>query len=209
MTQHKKIIFSVFAGLLISVLISMTADFTAFAGECSDIRDEIVRIHILANSNTKEDQALKIKVRDRILEECSDLFESGGAKQDALDALSSHLPQIKLAAQQEIERQGYDYPVQVSLQSTYFTTRVYDTLTLPAGNYDALRIEIGKGAGHNWWCIAFPQMCLPAAEQKTPPDQIFSEKQEDIIENPQKYEVKFAILELFESIGKKISKLFE
>lgn len=209
MTQRKKLILSVFAGLILSVLICMTTDFTAFAGECSDIRNEIVRIHILANSNTKEDQALKIKVRDRILQECSAYFQPNSTKEDALNTLSSHLPQIKLAAEQELERQGYDYPVRVSLQNTYFTTRVYDTLTLPAGNYDALRIEIGEAAGHNWWCIAFPQMCLPAVEQKTPPDEVFSEEQEDILKNPQKYEVKFAIVEFFESIGQKISKIFE
>ena len=209
MTQRKKLVVSVFAGLILSILISMTADFTAFAGECSDIRDEVVRIHILANSNTREDQELKIKIRDRILTECSDIFAPNGTKQDALNALSHYLPQIKLAAEEELERLGYAYPVNVSLEKTYFTTRFYENLTLPAGTYDALRVEIGKASGHNWWCIAFPQMCLPAAEQKTPPDQVFSEQQEDIMENSQKYEVKFAIVEFFESIGQKISKLFE
>ncbi len=209
MTQRKKMILSVFLGLILSILISMTADFTAFAGECSDIRDEVVRIHILANSNTQEDQELKLKVRDRILQECSDIFVPSGTKQDALDSLSRHLPQLKLAAEQELERLGYAYPVDVRLEKTYFTTRVYDTLTLPAGTYDALRVEIGQAAGHNWWCIAFPQMCLPAAEQKTPADEIFSEQQEEIMENSQKYEVKFAIVEFFESIGQKISEFFE
>ncbi len=209
MTQRKKLIISVFMGVILSVLISMTADFTAFAGECSDIREEIVRIHILANSNTHQDQELKLKIRDRILQECSDIFVTGGTKQDALDTLSLHLPQLKLAAEQELERLGFAYPIHVRLEQAYFTTRVYDNLTLPAGTYDALRIEIGQAAGHNWWCIAFPQMCLPAAEQKTPSDQIFSERQEDIMENSRKYEVKFAIVEFFESIGQKISEWFE
>lgn len=209
MTQRKKIILSIFLGLILSMFISMTADFTAFARECSDIREEVVRIHILANSNTREDQELKIKIRDCILEECSDLFVANGTKEQALETLSNHLNQIKLTAEQEMERLGYSYPIHVSLEKTYFTTRVYDTLTLPAGIYDALRIEIGQAAGHNWWCIAFPQMCLPAAEQKTPADQIFSEQQEEIMENSQKYEVKFAIIELFESIGQKISAIFE
>ncbi len=115
----------------------------------------------------------------------------------------------KLTAEQESERLGYAYPSHVSLEKTYFTTRVYDNLTLPAGIYDAFRVEIGQAAGHNWWCIAFPQMCLPAAEQKTPARSGILRAAGGYYGKFSEIRGKFAIVELFESIGQKISAIFE
>ena len=97
-------------------------------------------------------------------------------------------------------KNGYNYPVDVELKNTHFNTRVYDEVTLPAGNYDALRVIIGDGNGKNWWCVMFPPMCLPAAEEKCELSEVLDESELKIVSNKSRYEVKFKVVELFEEL---------
>lgn len=157
----KRIELAILAGLICSVIIGSFAPFTA---ACSDIRGNVLRLHIMANSNSKEDQELKLRVRDRILEETGGLFTQVADEENARKAVEENMEQLVAAAQREVWSSGYDYPVSGSIQNMYFTTRVYGDVTMPAGYYDAVSLTIGEAQGRNWWCVVFPPMCVGAAE---------------------------------------------
>lgn len=123
------------------------------------ISAKVVRFHVLANSDTDEDQALKLKVRDRVLQEYGEMLSSCQSKEETLEALREARKEICQIAQAEVIAQGYQYPVRVSIAREEFPFKRYDDLIFPAGIYDALRIEIGEAQGHNWWCVLYPQMC--------------------------------------------------
>ena len=127
------------------------------------LADKVVRLHILANSDSEEDQALKLRVRDRVLERATELLEQTGDRREAADVLQSHLPELERIAAEEISDCGYEYDVTAEVANTMFPTKEYDGFTLPAGEYLALRIIIGEGNGHNWWCVVFPPLCTTEA----------------------------------------------
>ena len=185
-------------GLILAVLVS----FTGFATQCEDIPDRVLRLHILANSDSEEDQALKLKVRDRIVTESAGLFDQVTDRESARAVVEKNMDALREAAQDEVYRQGYSYPVSMELTHMYFTTRVYGETALPAGYYEALRVTIGAGAGHNWWCVIFPAMCLPVAEESQELDGVLNEEQMEIVEEGEsaQYEIKFKALEWYEQI---------
>ena len=121
----------------------------------SKLADKLTRLHVLANSDSVEDQTLKLQVRDAVLE--------ASAGESVLD--NTLLNKLEQAAQAEVFRQGYTYPVTVTRENCYFDTRVYETFSLPAGYYDAVRVVIGEGAGKNWWCVIYPPLCAGMCEQ--------------------------------------------
>ena len=121
---------------------------------------KVVRFHVLANSDSEPDQNLKLAVRDRVLREYGDLLENCENKKETLQALEQVKQEICETAAAEVQRQGYEYPVRVSLVREEFPFKKYDDLIFPAGVYDALRIEIGAAEGQNWWCVLYPQMCF-------------------------------------------------
>ena len=127
------------------------------------LADKVVRLHVLANSDSEEDQALKLRVRDRVLERAAELLEQSADRQEAEALLRGNLLELENLAAEEIAAAGYDYPVTAELTDTTFPTREYDGFTLPAGEYLALRIVIGEGAGQNWWCVVFPPLCTTAS----------------------------------------------
>ena len=185
-------------GLILAVLVS----FTGFATQCEDIPDRVLRLHILANSDSEEDQALKLKVRDRIVTESAGLFDQVTDRESARAVVEKNMDALREAAQDEVYRQGYSYPVSMELTHMYFTTRVYGETALPAGYYEALRVTIGAGAGHNWWCVIFPAMCLPVAEESQELDGVLNEEQMEIVEEGEsaQYEIKFKALVWYEQI---------
>ena len=124
------------------------------------IAAKVVRFHVLANSDSEKDQALKLAVRDRVLQEYGDLLETCENKEETLTALEHAKQEICETAAKEVVAQGYDYPVRVSIVREEFPFKKYDDLIFPAGVYDALRIEIGEAEGQNWWCVLYPQMCF-------------------------------------------------
>lgn len=193
----KKIELSILIGLIFTILVG---GFTTFAADCNEIREDVLRLHILANSDSKEDQALKLKVRDRILKEMGSVFETPETLEEAKNSASDHLEEVKRIAQDEIFCNGYDYSVNAELVNMYFTTRQYDTFTLPAGMYDAVRITIGKAEGKNWWCVLYPPLCLPAAQPQEVLKEEFSEEEADLVGKNPNYEVRFAVVEWFENL---------
>lgn len=192
----KRTEFAILVGLILSVIIS---SFSAFARGCEDVRGEVLRLHILANSDSEEDQSLKLTVRDAILEHSGELFDSSLTLSGAIEAAEEALPEIERIAREQIEAQGYSYDVKASICETYFETRKYEKYTMPAGTYSALQVKIGKAEGKNWWCVLFPALCIPAAQDSAQAEDVFSESELDTVTSP-KYEAKFAIVEFFENL---------
>ena len=171
------------------------------------LADKVVRLHILANSDSEEDQALKLRVRDRVLERATELLEQTGDRREAADVLQSHLPELERIAAEEISDCGYEYDVTAEVANTMFPTKEYDGFTLPAGEYLALRIIIGEGNGHNWWCVVFPPLCTTAAAD-LPASALaagFDEEEVALVtEENEGYVLKFKAMEWWEAIREKI-----
>ena len=131
--------------------------------EQAALSDQVIRLHVIANSDTEADQALKLRIRDRILEEAAGYFQAGQTVEEAAAELTEYLPTLAEAGAQVVREAGYDYPVRVELEDTQFPTKEYDGFTLPAGEYLALRVLIGEAKGQNWWCVVFPPLCTTAS----------------------------------------------
>lgn len=194
----KKLDLSILVGFILAVLFS---GFTSFANECNIIRENVFRLHIMANSNEEQDQQLKLAVRDALLLQTQDIFTNSQDKTQAMMLADANIDKIKEIAIQEVKNQGYDYPVRVSIVKMFFTTRQYGEVLVPSGMYDALRVEIGSGQGNNWWCVMFPPMCLPSVSSK---DEV-SDLEIDIVElgTQPKLVPSFAIVEWIETIANK------
>ena len=170
----------------------------------NEIYDSVLRLHVIANSNSKEDQELKLKVRDAILEKSEALFGNSNNRNEAIDIVRSNLPEIEKEAIEVIKREGYSYSVSVELGEENYPTKNYESFCFPSGNYMSLRIIIGEGEGENWWCVLFPPMCVSAASMSNPDDSFISvglnKEQYGIItetDSP-KYQARFRILEVIE-----------
>ena len=134
----------------------------ALLADRQTLRQELVRLHVVAASDSSEDQAIKLQVKDAVVSSLKTELENLRSAEEALAYLQAQLPQIELLANQILQASGSGDVAGVSLQMEEFPTRYYDTFALPAGVYQALRITIGAGDGKNWWCVAFPGLCLPA-----------------------------------------------
>ncbi len=173
----------------------------AFEDTCEGLRGDILRLHVIANSDSAADQSLKLKVRDAVLKEGSELFSDCETIDSAKIQAASALYSIRRIARQAVYGEGYDYNVNIRLEKTYFPTRVYENITLPAGYYDALKIVIGEGKGQNWWCVMFPCLCLPGACKKEDVlKEVLNEKEIDLVTSDVKYEVRFWIIEKYYEI---------
>lgn len=197
------------AGLLGSIIFTNFADFENTLGS---IRQDVLRMHILANSDSKEDQNLKLCVRDELLEKSEELFGECKTLEDMKICAEEKKDEINSLVLDVIHEKGFDYTANTQVVNMEFDAREYGDITMPAGTYDALRITIGNAQGHNWWCVMYPPLCLPAAENAEADmenaNRYFNEKQLDIMENPDDYEVKFKCVEWYNSIKKKISQWF-
>ena len=197
----RKLEISLFCGLVISVLLSIIS----FGASCGEIRQDVLRMHVIANSDSAEDQAVKLKVRDAVLEAGEDLFDGTLTAEGAEQMLDSDIERLQNAAQNVLTENGFDYGVRVEIGKDYFNTRTYDgEVTLPAGEYEAVRVILGEGQGQNWWCVMFPPMCLPAAEADTEISDVLTQNEEDVVKSNPKYEARFKIVELFENFYRKI-----
>ena len=172
------------------------------------LADKVVRLHVLANSDGEEDQALKLKVRDRVLERATEILEQSRDRDQAETRLRACLPELEALAAAEIAANGYDYAVSAEVTDTVFPTKEYDGFTLPAGEYLALRVVIGEGAGRNWWCVVFPPLCTAATADVPAAALAAGLSEEDvglITEEDQGYVLKFKSMELWEQIREKLS----
>ena len=173
----------------------------------SEIYDSVLRLHILANSDSEEDQELKLKVRDTILEHSSELFGDSQSIEDAALVINSNIDTITELARQVIIENGYDYPVSVTLTNERYPTRSYESLCFPSGEYLSLRVMIGDAEGQNWWCVLFPPLCLSAATEKKTAEDAFiavgltGDQYRIITESDNtKYTVRFKLLETIEGL---------
>lgn len=173
----------------------------SFEKRCDGIREDILRLHVIANSDSKEDQALKLKIRDAILENSASTLEGCDDIISAKTKIGSSVASFRDIAQQCVFEHGYDYNVSIYLDKSYFPTRVYDNVTMPAGYYNALKIVIGKGEGKNWWCVMFPSLCLPGAYKKEDRlKQVLTEQELELVLSSPNYEVRFWLVEKYYDI---------
>lgn len=181
--KNRKLIFSL--ALIIS-FIYMVSFHSNSQEAYMNLKDGIIRLHVKANSDTEEDQALKLKVRDRILKETAPLLEKSESIEETRAIVKENLDNIKSIAEDVIKEEGKDYKVEVNFGMTSFPTRKYGEMVLPAGEYEALLVTIGEGKGQNWWCVMFPPLCFVemthgiAANTQESLDIVTDDKDEDL-----------------------------
>lgn len=188
--------------LLLSVAVFLITG--AMALQTQDaLADKVVRLHVLANSDAETDQALKLEVRDAVLEVAETLLKQSENRWEAEHLLRGELAELERIAAETIAKAGYNYPVTVELTDTDFPTREYDGFTLPAGEYLALRVLIGEAKGQNWWCVVFPPLCAAASTDVSVAafDAGLTEKEVGLItEENQGYVLKFKAVEFWETV---------
>ena len=183
-------------GLILSLCLSLCG----FEGKCDDLRGRVLRLHVLANSDSDADQALKLKVRDAVVEASAGWLNGVKSAADAEDILDARLSELTAVARETVRQAGYDYPVTAERRETYFTTRQYGDVTLPAGRYQAVRLVIGEGEGHNWWCVLFPPLCVSAATDAATTADVLTQAEDEIVTEPQRYAVRLKIVEWWEAV---------
>ena len=183
------------------LIVACVANIVAFAAECENVRRDVLRLHVVADSDSELDQQLKLLVRDAILEKGSELFDGTVTAQAAQQIITPRISELEAIAEEVLRSNGCDNEVTVTVQEEYFATRSYEQFTMPAGVYMAVRVNIGSAQGQNWWCVMFPPLCLPAATSDA--DAFFTEDEMKIISASPEYEPRFKIVEIIESLKNK------
>lgn len=192
-------------GVLFGLIFAIVLSFARFDANCSELRSGVLRLHIIANSDSDADQKLKLAVRDEILKSSINFFKDCNTVGDAIIKADQNVEDISKIANRVIAQNGYDYKARVSVGDRYFDTRVYDDFTLPAGKYKSLIVDLGKAEGKNWWCVVFPCVCVPSASEASLSDSVSSAAAQTA-ENAPKYQIKFKTVEIYEEIKKIFSK---
>lgn len=177
----------------------------------SDLSNSLFRLHVIANSNSKEDQNLKYLVRDELISYMNTLCSNVSSKEQAIAIANEHLDDFQKIANDVIFQNGFNYSARVQIGNFAFPTKTYGDISLPAGYYDALKVELGKAEGKNWWCVMFPSLCFVDINNGIVPEESKEELQSSLLEedynlissNNSEYKLKFKIVELFEN-----SKIF-
>ena len=173
----------------------------------TDLAEKVLRLHVVANSDSEADQALKLRVRDRVLETARPLLTESKNAAEAEAVISQNLPALTEAAQREIRSRGSSAPVRITLEDAWFPTRTYGAAALPAGTYRALRVVIGAGEGHNWWCVVFPSLCLPAVSEASLQTAGLSEEDIALVtEESPRYMFRFKTIEWWGSLKHSLSQ---
>lgn len=204
--------FIIFLLLAIFILLSANSYVNAVS---SNIADGVFRLHVIANSDSVEDQNLKYKVRDALLDYMNSICSDVSSKEDAMNIASEHLEDFKAIAENVIYENNYTYPVSVEIGKYDFPTKNYGDVSIPAGIYDALRVKIGKASGKNWWCVMFPPLCFVDVSSGIVPNESkellqenMSTEEYDLLTNSSNnsdLNFKFKIVELFENIKIKLA----
>ena len=163
------------------------------------LNEELIRLHVVANSDSEEDQTIKLQVRDAVTASLQNDLAKVADVEEAKAYLQENLPKIQAVANETLVAAGFDGEAVVSLCKETFDTRYYDTFTLPAGVYEALRITIGAGEGHNWWCVVFPSLCIPATSEGFETEAVgagFSDSLTGALTGEEEYEVRFFFLDV-------------
>lgn len=196
-----KYILILFALLVLFVFITLSSYATTIS---QDLSDNFFRLHIIANSDTTEDQDLKLQVRNNIIEYMNTLSYDGLSKENAISLTKQHISEFQEIAEKTISNYGYNYSVNLSIGNFYFPTKHYGNISLPAGYYDALKIEIGEAKGQNWWCSLFPPLCfvdissgiIDDETEETLKENLTDEEFAIITDNSEDIKLKFKIIEI-------------
>lgn len=198
-------IFVILTLLSIFILISAISYVDAVS---NNIADSVFRLHVIANSDSEEDQKLKLKVRDELLSYMNIISKDSTNKQEAMKIANEHKKEFTQIAEKVIKENGYDYTVNIQVGKADFPTKYYGDITLPAGTYDALKVQIGDAKGQNWWCVMFPPLCFVDVSTGIVPDnskqelkQSLDDEEYDLISKTDDNEIsfKFKIVELFQN----------
>lgn len=188
--------------LTFTIILGIAQPVVAAVKTSEDISNKVFRLHILANSNSTEDQNTKLMLKNFILENSNDVI-GGKTLDEAISNAKNNRKEITEMCNEYLKSIGVDYKVVVSVVKEYFKTRVYDDFTLPAGKYNSLKIELGEAKGHNWWCIVFPSVCLSACTESM--NDYLNEDEMKLVSNT--YSPKFKVVEIYESAKEKIKNM--
>jgi stage II sporulation protein R len=199
----KKIEISLIIGFILTLIIQ---NFISVAKTESSIQSNILRFHILANSDSDEDQNIKIKIRDEIINASKEenWFENCDTIEKTKTASDNYLKTAQKIADNVLKENGFDYLSKAEIVYMDFEERKYDDISVPSGNYLTFRISLGEGEGHNWWCVLYPQMCLPCAQEVSADeqaiDEFFDDDEIDMLYNPEKYRFRLKCVEIFRKL---------
>ena len=195
------------AGLLGAILY---ANVSSVSQTVDRLQADVLRLHILANSDSEEDQTLKLAVRDRLLSCSEEIFGDAETMEEVREAARQGLDRIRELARQVVREQGFTYDVQAELVEMPFDERVYEDLTMPAGEYETLRITIGEAEGHNWWCVMYPPLCIPAAQSvqsdTEEAEAAFDREEYDMLTKPCRYRARLWCAERFSRLWDSVRK---
>lgn len=199
--------------LILSILLFLYTTICAISyadTTSSDIANSVFRLHVIANSDSNEDQELKYKIRDNLLSYMNNICNNCTSKSEAIEIVTKHKEEFKKVALQTITQQGYNYDVKIEIGNFEFPTKHYGDISLPAGFYDALKVEIGEAKGQNWWCVMFPSLCFVDVSSGVVPDEskkdlqnVLSDEEYSLISDTSDYGIKFKfrLLEFFTNSG--------
>lgn len=201
---------------LLILLLILFILFTAYSYSSAiskELCDGVFRLHIIANSDSDDDQNLKYKVRDALLEYMNSLTSNCNSKSEVIEVANSHLSDFHNIAQKVITENGYNYDVNVEIGNFAFPTKVYGDISFPSGYYDALEVKIGSAKGHNWWCVMFPPLCfvdvtsgvVPTTSKDELQNNLSNEDYSIISDTDANAQIKFKIIELFKNIDIKLA----
>lgn len=181
----------------------------AALGKQDDLERKMIRLHVVANSDSDRDQSLKLQVRDKVLAFTEQTMRASSSREEANAALRAALPAIRQMAEETLRENGCEDAVETRLEPAEFPLKAYDGFRLPAGEYMALRVLIGEAAGQNWWCVVYPPLCMTAAADVTETGIACGMEQEDLDimqETDEEYRVKFRCVELWEQLRQWLHK---
>ena len=200
MSFVKKFEISISLAMITAIIFSIIS----FADTAEKIREDVLRLHVIAASDSEADQSLKLKVRDAILTAGADIFDGSVDVENAVKKITPKIKNLEETANKVIKENRFDYDVAITIDKEYFTTRTYETVTLPAGDYLSLIVIIGEGNGKNWWCVMFPPMCISAAAEDTVLQSALNEDEINLVNRNPKIEPRFKVIEIFEKLKNKI-----
>ena len=213
--MNKSVFLRVLLVLFLLIIFVCFSAYSYVSAVSSNISNSVFRLHVVANSDSDEDQALKLKVRNSLLQYMNSLCSSVSSKSDAMKIANEHIEDFVSIAKNVIYENGYDYDVDVSVTSCDFPTKVYGDVSLPAGTYDALKVNIGSASGHNWWCVMFPPLCFVDVSSGIVPDDSkeilhnnMSDEEYDLVTgfgDDSEMTFKFKLVELFENFRLKLA----
>ena len=201
--------------LIVSVSFLLLSAYSYVNAVSNNLADSVFRLHVIANSDSEEDQNLKYKVRDSLIGYMNTLTNDMNTKDEVIKIAGKHIQDFKDIAQNVVKENGYNYEVNVEIGDFSFPTKTYGDISFPSGFYDALKVEIGKAEGQNWWCVMFPPLCFVDVSSGVVPEESkenleanLGDEEYSIISDSEENgltSIKFKIIEFFENIGTKLA----